>query len=32
MVLPVRIFTLVLAATGLACAGMTLMLVAAATR
>jgi hypothetical protein len=29
MVIPVRIFTLVIAATGLACAAMTLLLLAA---
>jgi hypothetical protein len=29
MVIPVRILTLVISATGLACAGMTLILVAA---
>jgi len=29
MVIPVRILALVIAATGIACAGMTLMLVAA---
>ena len=29
MVIPVRILTLVIAATGLACAAMTLMLIAA---
>jgi len=32
MVIPLRILTLVIAATGLACAAMTLVLVAAATR
>jgi hypothetical protein len=31
MVIPVRIFTLVIAATGLGCAAMTLLLLAART-
>jgi hypothetical protein len=32
MVIPMRILTLVIAATGLACAAMTLVLLSAATR